>query len=167
MARFGRRSMAGKWAKAVVFVCMAGTAVAAGSGDGDSGPLAAIEKKIEAGAYEEALVDLDVHIRRNPASAAAFRWIGYANRKLGRLEKAEKAYARARQLDPDHKSVHEYMGEILLTLRDLDRAERHLAELDRICRFGREEFDQLMAELAARKKANHLTAPEPRYGRLP
>ena len=34
------------------------------------------------------------------------------------------------------------MGEILLTLRDLDRAERHLAELDRICRFGREEFDQ-------------------------
>ena len=64
MARFGRRSMAGKWAKAVVFVCMAGTAVAAGSGDGDSGPLAAIEKKIEAGAYEEALVDLDVHIRR-------------------------------------------------------------------------------------------------------
>lgn len=62
---------------------------------------------MEAGAYEEALADLAIRVRRNPARAAAFHWIGYANRKLGRLEKAEKAYAHARQLDPDHKSLHE------------------------------------------------------------
>ena len=83
-------------------------------------------------------MDQAVHIRKNPASATAVHWIGYANRKFGRLEKAGKVYARARQLDPDHKSVHEYMGELRLTLRDLDRAERRLAALDRICRCGRE-----------------------------
>ena len=159
--------MAGKWAMAAVFMCVAGTAAATGSGGSDSGPLVAIEKKIEAGAYEEALVDLAVHVRRNPASAAAFHWIGYANRKLGRLEKAEKAYARARQLDPDHRNVHEYMGELFLTLRDIDRVERQLAALDRICRFGREEFDELMAETATRKMAGHLIASGPGDGRLP
>lgn len=51
------------------------------------------------------------------------------------------------------------MGELLLTPRDLDRTKRHLAEIDRICRFGREEFDELMAEIAAWTKADHLTAP--------
>ncbi|MDE2791443.1 MAG: hypothetical protein OXI81_13615 [Paracoccaceae bacterium] len=146
--------MAGKWAMAAVIVCMACTAAAAGSSGSGTGPLAAIEKKIEAGAYEEALVDLKVHIRKNPASAAAFRWIGYANRKLGRLELAEKAYAHARHLDPDLKNAFEYFGELRLTLRDLEHVERHLAALDRICRFGREEFDELMAEIAARKMAN-------------
>ncbi|MCY3873058.1 MAG: tetratricopeptide repeat protein [Rhodobacteraceae bacterium] len=161
--------MVGKWAMATVFVCMAGTAAVASSGGSDSGPLSEIEKKMEAGAYEEALVDLAVHIRRNPESAAAFHWIGYANRKLGRLEKAEKAYARARQLDPDHETLHEYMGELFLTLRDIDRIERQLAALDRfrMCRFGREEFNELMAEIAARKTASHLIALERRDGSLP
>ncbi len=161
--------MAGKWAKAAVFVCMAGTAAATDSGGSDSGALATIEKKIVAGAYEEALADLAVHVRRNPESAAAFHWIGYANRKLGRREKAEKAYARARQLDPDHENLHEYIGELFLTLRDIGRIERQLAALDRfrMCRFGREEIDELMAEIAARKKASHLTALEPRDGSLP
>ena len=159
--------MAGKWAMAAISVCMAGTVAASGSGGSDSGPLATIEKKIVAGAYEEALADLAVHVRRNPESAAAFHWIGYANRKLGRLEKAEKAYARARQLDPDHERVHEYMGELFLTLRDIDRVERQLAALNRMCRFGREEFDELMAETAARKTENHLTALVPRDGILP
>ena len=37
--------MVGNWAMAAVFVYMAGTAAAAGSGGSDSGPLAAIEKK--------------------------------------------------------------------------------------------------------------------------
>lgn len=159
--------MAGKWAMVAAFVCMAGTAAVAGSGGSDSGPLAEIEKKIEVGAYEEALADLAVHVRRNPKSAAAFHWIGYANRKLGRLEKAEKAYARARQLDPDHESLHEYMGELFLTLRDIDHIERQLAALDRMCRSGREEFDELMVGIAARKKANHLIATGPRDGNLP
>ena len=127
-------------------------------------PLAAIEKKIEAGAYEEALADLAVHIRKNPASAAAFHWIGYANRKLGRVEKAEKAYARARHLDPDHKSAHEYAGELWLTLRDLGRLDRQLVALDRICRFGREEFDELMTEIAA-SKSERPTTPSGRLER--
>ena len=53
--------------------------------------------------------------------------------------------------NPDHKSVHEYAGELWLTLGDLGRLDRQLAALDRICRFGREEFDELVAEIAASK----------------
>lgn len=147
--------MVRKWAIAAACACMAGT-TAAGSNI-DSEPLAAIEKKIEAGAYEEVLADLAVHVRKNPESAAAFHWIGYANRKLGRVERAEKAYARVRHLDPDHKSAHEYAGELWLTLRDLGRLDRQRAALDRICRFGREEFDEMMAEIAASKSQRAIT----------
>ena len=149
--------MMGKWALAAAIVCMAGTAAALGSGGGSgdkSGPLVAIEKKIEAGEYEQALADLEVHIDKNRTSADAFNWIGYANRKLGRLEKARKAYARALFLDPDHKGAHEYAGELRLLLGDLKGAERHLKALDRICLLGCEEYDELKVEIAAWKKAN-------------
>ncbi len=147
--------MSGRWALAAAMLCAAGTAFALGSGSGDtSGPLAAIEKKIEAGEYEGALADLEVHIDRNRTSADAFNWLGYANRKLGRLEQARKAYARALFLDPDHKGAHEYAGELRLLLGDLAGAQKHLAELDRICLLGCEEYDELKAEIAAWKKAN-------------
>ena len=149
--------MLGRWAMAAAIVCLAGTAAALGSSGGGSDKsdaLAAIEKKIEAGKYEQALADLEVHIEKNRTSADAFNWLGYANRKLGRLEKAQKAYARALFLDPDHKGAHEYAGELRLLLGDLEGAERHLAELDRICLLGCEEYDELKAEIAAWKKAN-------------
>ncbi len=148
--------MMGRWALAAAIMCMAGTAFAlgSGSGGGKSGPLAAIEKKIEAGEYEQAVADLEVHIEKNRTSADAFNWLGYANRKLGRFEKARNAYARALFLDPDHKGAHEYAGELRLLTGDLEGAERHLAALDRICLLGCEEYDELKAEIAAWKKAN-------------
>jgi len=147
--------MTGRWALAAAILCMASAAAALGGGGNDSpGPLAAIEKKIEASAYEEALADLQDYIRANPVSADAFNWIGYANRKLGRLAEAESAYARALRLDPDHKGAHEYAGELRLMLNDPKQAEWHLAELDRICLSGCEEYDELKAEIAAWKKAN-------------
>ena len=111
--------MLGRWALAAAMLCMAGTVFALGSGGGSgdkSGPLAAIEKKIEAGKYEEALADLEVHIEKNRTSADAFNWLGYANRELGRYKQAQKAYARALFLDPDHKGAHEYAGELRLQL---------------------------------------------------
>lgn len=147
--------MVRKLAIAAACACMAGTA--AGGSNIDSGLLAAIDKEIEAGAYEEVLADLAVYVRENPASAAAYHRIGYANRKLGRLEKAEKAYARARHLDPDHNSALEHMGELWKTLEDLGRLDRQLAALNSICRFGRQEFDQLMAEIAASKSQRAIT----------
>ena len=147
--------MLGRWALAAAMACIAGTAAAVGSGGGGkSGPLAAIERKIEAGEYERALADLEVHIEKNRDSADAFNWIGYANRKLGRLEKARKAYDRALFLDPEHKGAHEYAGELRLLMGDLEGAEKHLAMLDHICLFGCEEYDELKAEIAAWKKAN-------------
>ncbi len=148
--------MIGRWTLAAAMLCMAGTALALGSSGGEdkSGPLAAIEKQIEAGAYEDALAALAVHIEKHRTSADAFNWLGYANRKLGHLEQARKAYARALFLDPDHKGAHEYAGELRLLLGDLEGAQKHLAELDRICLLGCEEYDELKAEIAAWKKAN-------------
>ena len=150
--------MLGRWALAAAMLCLAGTAFALGSGSGGSGdkpgPLAAIEKKIEDGKYESALADLETYIDKNRTSADAFNWLGYANRKLGRYQQARRAYARALFLDPDHKGAHEYAGELRLSLGDLEGAERHLAELDRICRLGCEEYDELKEEIAAWKKAN-------------
>ncbi len=148
--------MIGRWALTAALLCMAGTALALGSGSGEnkSGTLVTIEKKIEAGKYEDALADLEIHIEKNRTSADAFNWLGYANRKLGRLEQAQKAYARALFLDPDHKGAHEYAGELRLMMGDLEGAERHLAELDRICLLGCEEYDELKAEIVSWKKAH-------------
>ncbi|MCY3981927.1 MAG: tetratricopeptide repeat protein [Alphaproteobacteria bacterium] len=149
--------MIGRWMLAAAMLCITGTALALGgnSDDGNkSGPLAAIETKIDAGEYGDALTELEIYIEGNPTSADAFNWLGYANRKLGRLELAGEAYARALLLDPDHKGAHEYAGELRLMLGDLEGANEHLAELDRICLLGCEEYDELKAEITAWKKAN-------------
>ncbi len=68
-----------------------------------------------------------------PNNADARNWLGFANRKLGKMEAAFAAYDEALRLDPRNKHAHEYVGEAYLMVGDLDKAERHLAELQKLC----------------------------------
>ena len=140
---------------ALLVVCTADAAWAAGGlGAKRTDPLAAVVGMIESGEYDRAITDLEAHIRADPESADAFNWLGYANRKLGRLDAAERAYAEALRLDPDHKGAHEYAGELALLRGDLAGAEHHLMELDRICLVGCEEYRELKEAIEAHRKGS-------------
>ena len=69
--------------------------------------------------------------------------LGYTSRKIGKYDQAEEAYRRALKLDPKHKKALEYMGEMYLTLGDLQKAKELLDKLKEICPNGCEELDML------------------------
>jgi Flp pilus assembly protein TadD len=54
-----------------------------------------------------------------------------------------KHYDEALRLAPKHRGAHEYIGEAYLTVGNVSKAREHLAQLDRLCFFGCEEYSSL------------------------
>lgn len=79
--------------------------------------------------------ELAVAVREAPRNADVHNLLGYTYRKRASpdLAKAFEHYEIALKIDPRHKGAHEYIGEAYLQERRLPEAERHLAELERIC----------------------------------
>ena len=57
-------------------------------------------------------------------------------------------YFKALDLDPDHTSAREYLGELYVKLGQIDKAREQLARLERLCPQGCEERDDLAAAIA-------------------
>ena len=83
-------------------------------------------------------------------SAEWHNLLGYALRKKSPpdLAEAEVHYNRALEIDPKHRLALEYYGELFLMKGDLTGAESMLARLDKVCRFGCEEYRDLKAAVA-------------------
>jgi tetratricopeptide (TPR) repeat protein len=73
---------------------------------------------------------------------------GFANRKLGNLDAAIGFYSAALKLDPAHRGANEYLGEYYVETGQLAKAKAQLAKLDRICKFGCEEAEELRRWIA-------------------
>src|SRR5215472_8527781 len=78
----------------------------------------------KAGRYDEALATLD--LLRNPNTAEALNYRGYATRKLGRLEEGIGYYLRSVAKDPHYAQVREYLGEAYVVKGDLAAAKAQL-----------------------------------------
>ena len=98
---------------------------------------------IKAGNYEKAIDFLREADQKK--SADWHNLMGYSLRKKAapNLNEAEKFYLSALNLDANHRGALEYYGELLLLKNDLAGAEKMLARLDKACRFGCEEFQDL------------------------
>ena len=98
---------------------------------------------IKAGNYEKAIDFLREADQKK--SADWHNLMGYSLRKKAapNLTEAEKFYLSALNLDANHRGALEYYGELLLLKNDLAGAEKMLARLDKACRFGCEEFQDL------------------------
>ena len=104
----------------------------------------AVEARDWAGAIEH-LSRARVQDDRNPDLETL---LGYAYRNAGRFDDAFRHYAEALRLNPRHRGAHEYIGEAYLRVRDLAKAEEHLAELKRICVIPCEESADLERAIA-------------------
>ncbi len=110
--------------------------------------LSAARADIKAQRYEQAAGAL-----RTANATDSAEWhnlLGYALRKKTPpdLEGAETHYKRALELDPKHRLALEYYGELFLMKGDLAGAESMLIRLDKVCRFGCEEYRDLKAAVA-------------------
>jgi Flp pilus assembly protein TadD len=107
--------------------------------------MAAGRKAIEGKDYKTAVGYLTKAVQELPKNADAHSMLGYSYRKLGTFDKSMEHYQTALKLDSDHRSAHEYLGELYLDMNQPDNAEKQLASLKKACPFfGRcEEFDDL------------------------
>lgn len=144
-----------RWARCAVTGFGLGVAVLAhGAGGGadaeTSNPeLAQATEDIRAGRYDAAVRRLERYTLQFHRDADGWNWLGYAYRKLGRLDRAFERYQRALALDPGHRGAHEYIGEAYLQAKRPEEAERHLRRLEELCRAGCEELDDLRQAVAA------------------
>jgi Flp pilus assembly protein TadD len=102
-------------------------------------------KAIEAKDYKAAVGHLTKAVQEEPKNPDAHNMLGYSYRKTGVLDKSMEHYQTALKLDSNHRSAHEYLGELYLDMNQPDNAEKQLASLKRACPFfGKcEEYDDL------------------------
>jgi Flp pilus assembly protein TadD len=91
------------------------------------------KQAVEAQDWNKAVEHLGTAAAAEPDNANIQNWLGFAQRKSGNLDAAFAAYQAALKLNPQHRHAHEYIGEAYLLANDLSKAEKHLAELQRLC----------------------------------
>ena len=102
-------------------------------------------KAVEAKDFKAAVDHLTKAVQEVPNDADAHSMLGYSYRKVGTFDKSMEHYQRALKLDSNHRSAHEYLGELYLDMNQLPNAEKQLAALKKACPwFGKcEEFEDL------------------------
>ncbi|NOT40558.1 MAG: tetratricopeptide repeat protein [Alphaproteobacteria bacterium] len=111
------------------------------------------EYMIKGEQYAEAIPLLQRVVADNPRDADAWNYLGFASRKVGKLDEALGYYEKALKLDPRHKGAHEYLGELYLMMKNLPKAEEQLTLLKSICASNCEEVEDLEADIADYKAA--------------
>ena len=113
-------------------------------------------KLVEAADYEDAIQALEKLARKESGNANVLNMLGFAHRKLGRVETAFDYYRKALAIEPRHLGANEYLGELYLETGELDKAEERLGELAIACPSGCEERDELSEAIDAYKDARGL-----------
>lgn len=100
----------------------------------------------KAGRYEEALAVLD--LMKDPNTAVALNYRGYATRRMGKVDEGIGYYLKSVALDPDYAQVREYLGEAYAIKGDVPRAQAQLAAIKKICGTTCEEYRDLLVAIA-------------------
>ncbi len=102
--------------------------------------------------YEKALNLLIKSNKEKPNKADTLNYLGFTSRKLGDLKSGEKYYLQGLALDPNHKGINEYLGELYVATNRHNLAVERL-EVLKGCNC--EEYDQLKAIIAGEKVSKY------------
>ena len=85
---------------------------------------------------------------KKPNKADTLNYLGFTTRKLGDFENGEKYYLQGLAIDPKHKGINEYLGELYVATNRHNLAVERLGVLEGC---NCEEYDQLKAVIAGEK----------------
>jgi Flp pilus assembly protein TadD len=95
----------------------------------------------QAGDYEGAILLLQLVSNQN--DPRVLNYMGYSNRKSGRLEQAFSYYNKAIEIDPNYVLAREYLGEGYVAAGRVDLAKVQLTEIANRCGTTCEEYQEL------------------------
>ena len=90
--------------------------------------------------YLKALNKFEKAYIKDKKNADLLNYLGYALRKTGDFEKAEKFYLEGLEIKPDHNGINEYLGELYIKTNRIELAKERL-EVLKDCKC--EEFEEL------------------------
>ena len=102
--------------------------------------------------YEKAQKLLIQSNEKFPNKANTLNYLGFTTRKLGDYENGEKYYLQGLAIDPNHKGINEYLGELYVATNRHNLAVERL-EVLKGCNC--EEYDQLRAIIAGEKVSKY------------
>ena len=85
---------------------------------------------------------------KKPGKADTLNYLGFTTRKLGDFENGEQYYLQGLAIDPKHKGINEYLGELYVATNRHNLAVERLGVLEGC---NCEEYDQLKAVIAGEK----------------
>ena len=102
--------------------------------------------------FERALKFLVISNKNKPNKADTLNYLGFTTRKLGDFENGEKYYLEGLAIDPKHKGINEYLGELYVATNRLDLAKERLKILETCnCK----EYNELKAVIDGTKKSKY------------
>ena len=102
--------------------------------------------------YEKAQKLLIQSNKKFPNKADTLNYLGFTTRKLGDYENGEKYYLQGLAIDPNHKGINEYLGELYVATNRHNLAVERL-EVLKGCNC--EEYEELKAIIAGEKVSKY------------
>ncbi len=90
--------------------------------------------------------------KEKPNKADTLNYLGFTTRKLGDFEGGEKFYLQGLAINPKHKGINEYLGELYVATNRIDLAKEILSVLQGC---NCEEYDQLKGVIDGSKKSKY------------
>ncbi len=102
--------------------------------------------------YEKALKLLIKENKKKPNQPDTLNYLGFTTRKLGDYKNGEKYYLQGLQIDPTHKGINEYLGELYVVTNRIDLAKERL---DVLKNCNCEEYSELKDIIQGTKKSKY------------
>ena len=102
--------------------------------------------------YMKALKLLIKSNKSKPNKADTLNYLGFTTRKLGDFENGEKYYLQGLALDPNHRGINEYLGELYVATNRHNLAIERL-EVLKSCNC--KEYEDLKAVIAGEKVSKY------------
>tara|TARA_B100000886_G_C20169188_1_gene385336 strand:+ start:66 stop:551 length:486 start_codon:yes stop_codon:yes gene_type:complete len=102
--------------------------------------------------YQKAQKFLIKSNKEKPNKADTLNYLGFTTRKLGDFEGGEKFYLQGLSINPKHKGINEYLGELYVATNRINLAKERLGVL-KGCNC--EEYDQLKGVIEGSKKSKY------------
>jgi len=102
--------------------------------------------------YEKALKYLLKSNQEKPLQPDTLNFLGFTSRKLGDFVKGEEYYLLGLQIEPQHKGINEYLGELYVVTNRIDLAKERLEIL---VNCNCEEYSELKEIIDGTKKSKY------------
>ena len=90
--------------------------------------------------------------KEKPLQADTLNYLGFTTRKLGDYKKGEEYYLLGLKIEPNHKGINEYLGELYVVTNRIDLANKRL---DVLKNCNCEEYNDLKEIIEGTKKSKY------------